>query len=141
MVRLPDPRSANRLPTFSSHCFLSVSIDRLEETDTPLISDVQYTYCISSRSPTPCLTLRRPRGVYPLYNTLKVQNLPAGSTEPVQAELRIVCTILNAGSPAFSFLLTTNLSDSIFSNVLSARLRRSLASQGALHCPPHVTRS
>jgi hypothetical protein len=76
---------------------------------------------------------------FPLYNTLVVQKPPAGSTEPVRAPgpvdpttlpeteparsgLRTVCAVLNAGwpalLPALSFLLTTNLSDSIFGNVL-----------------------
>jgi hypothetical protein len=80
-----------------------------------------------------CLvTLRRPRGV---YNTLAVQQSPAGSTEsvrapgpldptalretePARAGPQTVHAMLNAGWPALlaahSFLLTTNLSDSIF---------------------------
>ena len=45
-------------------------------------------------------------------------------TEPARARLRTVHTMLNAGWPALlaalSFLLTTNLSDSIFDNILGA---------------------
>ena len=78
---------------------------------------------------------------FPLYNTLAVQKPPAGSTEPVRAPgpldpntlpeteparagLQTVRAMLNAGWPALlaalSFLLTTNLSDSIFGDVLGA---------------------
>ena len=60
-VRLPDQHSADRLPTFSRHFLLSVSINLLDKADAPLIPDVhtcllgvQFVY----------LTLRRPRGVY-----------------------------------------------------------------------------
>jgi hypothetical protein len=78
---------------------------------------------------------------FPLYNTLVVQKPPAGSTEPVRAPgpldpmtlpeteparagLQTVRAMLNAGWPALlaalSFLLTTNLSDTIFGDVLGA---------------------
>ena len=77
----------------------------------------------------------------PLYNALAVQKHPADSTEPVRAPgpldpatlpsteparagLLTVRAMLNAGWPALlaalSFLLTTNLSDPLFGDVLGA---------------------
>ena len=76
---------------------------------------------------------------FPLYITLAVQKPPATEsirapgplnpttlpeTEPTQAGLQTVCAMLNPRWPALlvalSFLLTTNLSDSIFDDVLGA---------------------
>jgi hypothetical protein len=77
----------------------------------------------------------------PLYNNFAKQKPPAGSTEPVRAPgaldpstlpateparagLLTVCAMLNAGWPALlaslSFLLSTNLSDALFGDVLGA---------------------
>jgi hypothetical protein len=65
-------------------------------------------------------------------------------SEPATAGLRTVREMLNAGWPvllaAFSFLVTTNLSDSIFDNILGG-LQTFARAQGASHCPTHVTRS
>jgi len=83
MVRLPNRRSANGLPTFSLHRLLPISIDQLDRADVPLIPEayiyllgVQYLVSLSD-------------GItgysFPLYNTIVVQKLPTGSTEPVRA--------------------------------------------------------
>ena len=139
MVRLPNRCSADKLPTFSCHCLLSVSIDQLDKADAPLIPEA-YIYLLGVQ----CL-VSLSDGLagytFPLYNTLAVQKPPAGSmesvrapgpldpttlpeTEPARAGLRTVRAMLNAGWPALlaalSFLLTTNLSDSIFGDVLGA---------------------
>ncbi|KAI0292132.1 hypothetical protein BC826DRAFT_1105631 [Russula brevipes] len=60
----------------------------------------------------------RKQDLWALYNALAVQKHPAGSTELT------VRALLNAGwaalLPAFFFLLTTNLSDPLFGDVLGA---------------------
>jgi hypothetical protein len=139
MVRLPNRCSADKMPTFSRHCLLSVSIDQLDKADAPLIPEA-YIYLLGVQ----CL-VSLSDGLagytFPLYNTLAVQKPPTGSTEPVRAPgpldpttlpetepardgLRTVRAMLNAGWPALlaalSFLLTTNLSDSLFGDVLGA---------------------
>jgi len=89
----------------------------------------------------PHLTLRRLHGAYLPSVTLTVQKPHTGSTgpmrapdpfdpttlpetEPARAGLRTVRAMLNAGWPALlaavSFLLTTNLSDSLFGDALGA---------------------
>ena len=118
---------------------LSVSIDQLDKADAPLIPEA-YIYLLGVQ----CL-VSLSDGLagytFPLYNTLAVQKPPAGSTEPVRAPgpldpttlpeteparvgLQTVRAMLNAGWPALlaalSFLLTTNLSDSLFGDVLGA---------------------
>ena len=128
-------RAANLIPSL----FLSVSIDQLDKADAPLIPEA-YIYLLGVQ----CL-VSLSDGLagytFPLYNTLAVQKPLAGSTEPVRAPgpldpstlpeteparagLRTVRAMLNAGWPALlaalSFLLTTNLSDSIFGDVLGA---------------------
>ncbi|KAI9452204.1 hypothetical protein F5148DRAFT_1237059 [Russula earlei] len=91
----------------------------------------------------------------PLYNTLAVQKSPAGSAEPVRAPgpldpstlpateparvgLQTVRAMLNAGWPALlaalSFLLTTNLSDPLFGDVLGA-LQALARAAGCLSLP------
>ena len=138
MVHLPNQCSADKFTTFSCDCLLSVSIDQLDKTDAPLIPEA-YIYLLGMQ----CL-VSLSDGLagytFPLYNTLTVQKPPAGSksvrapgpldpttlpkTEPAQARLRTVRVMLNAGWPALlaalSFLLTMNLSDSIFDDVLGA---------------------
>jgi hypothetical protein len=95
------------------------------------------------------------RYTFPLYNTLAVQKPPVGSTEPVRAPgpldptthpetepalagLRTVRVMLNAGWPAhlaaLSFLLTSNLSDPIFGDVLDA-LQTLVRAAGCLALP------
>jgi hypothetical protein len=119
-----------------------------------------YTYlfgvqCLVSLSDGPAA----PAGyTFLLYNTLAVQKPPTGSTEPVRtpgpldpttipdteparAGPRTLRAMLNAGCPALlaalSFLLTTNLSDSIFGDVLGA-LQTLARAAGCLALPtPH----
>jgi len=118
---------------------LSHSIDQLDKTDAPPIPEA-YIYLLGVQ----CLvSLCDGLAGYaiPLYNTLAVQKRPAGSPEPVRAPgpldpstlpeseparvgLQTVRAMLNAGWPALlaalSFLLTTNLSDPLFGDVLGA---------------------
>ena len=77
----------------------------------------------------------------PLYNSLAVQNPPVGSPEPVRTPGQLDPSMLPESEPArvglqtvramvsavwpalfatFSFLLTTNLSDPLFGDVLGA---------------------
>jgi hypothetical protein len=85
MVRLPDRRSANRLPTFSRHVtsvfFLlaSISSTRRMRRSFRSHSYISLTCYATSHSPTASW------GIPTLYNTLTVQNSPAGATEPVPA--------------------------------------------------------
>ena len=95
----------------------------------------------------------------PLYDILAVQKPPAGSPEPVRTPgpldpstlefelarvgLRTVVAMVNAGWPAMlSFLLTTNLSDPLFGDVLGVlqALART-AGYLALSTPRDATRS
>ena len=139
MVRLSNQRSSDSLLTFPLRCLLFVSIDQLDKADAPLIPEA-YIYLLGMQ----CLVSLSDGlagYIFPLYNTLAVQKPPAGSTEPVRAPgsldpttlpetepardgLQTVRAMLNAGWPALlaalSFLLTTNLSDSIFGDVLGA---------------------
>ena len=139
MVRLPNRHFADKSPTFPRDCLLSVSIDQLDKADAPLIPEA-YIYLLGVQ----CLVSLSDGFAgytFPLYNTLAVQKPPAGSTEPVRAPgpldpttlpeteparagLQTVRAMLTAGWPALlaalSFLLTTNLSDSIFGDVLGA---------------------
>jgi hypothetical protein len=134
MVRLPNRRSADKLPTFPRYCLLSLSIDQLDKADAPLIPEA-YIYLLGVQ----CL-VSLSDGLagyaFPLFNTLAVQKPPAeractGRTRPYYAAR-------NRASPgratncardaerkpallaALSFLLTTNLADSIFGDVLGA---------------------
>ena len=115
------------------------SIDQLDKTDAPPIPEA-YIYLLGVQ----CLvSLCDGLAGYaiPLYNTLAVQKPPAGSSEPVRAPgaldpstlpeseparvgLQTVRAMVNAGWPAMlaalSFLLTTNLSDPLFGDVLGA---------------------
>ena len=96
------------------------------------------------------------QGILSLYNTLGVKKPPAVSTEPVRAPgpldpttlpetepsragLRIVRAILNTGWPALyatlSFLLNTNLSDSIFDDVRVIGALQTLARAVCLALP------
>jgi hypothetical protein len=125
MVRPPDQRSADRLPTFSRHCLLSVSIDQLDKADAPLIPET-YIYLLGVQ----CL-LSLSDGLagysFPLYNTIAVQKPPAGSygpTRPYYAARNRAsqgratnCTRDAERRLAHSFL-TTNLS--IFGDALGA---------------------
>ena len=135
--------SINVLPTssqpFPLTILIFVSIDQLDKADAPLIPEA-YIYLLGVQ----CLVSLSDGFagyIFPLYNTLAVQKPPAGSTEPVRAPgpldpatlpeteparagLQTVRAMLNAGWPALlaalSFLLTTNLSDSIFGDVLGS---------------------
>jgi hypothetical protein len=100
---------------------------------------------------------------FPFYNTLAVQKLPAALTEPVhapgsldptalsetepaQAGPQTVHAMRNAGWPALlaahSFLLTTNLSDSIFGGRPTVGTLQTLARAARrLALPTHVMRS
>ena len=117
----------------------SHSIDQLDKTDAPPIPEA-YIYLLGVQ----CLvSLCDGLAGYaiPLYNTLAVQKPPARSSEPVRAPgpldpstlpeseparvgLQTVRAMVNAGWPAMlaalSFLLTTNLSDPLFGDVLGA---------------------
>jgi len=117
----------------------SHSIDQLDKTDAPPIPE-GYIYLLGVQ----CLvSLCDGLAGYaiPLYNNLAVQKPPAGSPEPVRAPgpldpstlpesepacvgLQTVRAMVNAGWPALlaalSFLLTTNLSDPLFGDVLGA---------------------
>jgi hypothetical protein len=150
VVRLPIQRSSGRLPTC---CFFSVSIDQLDKADAPLIPEA-YIYLLGVQ----CLVSLSDGFAgytFPLYNTLAVQKPPAGSTEsvrapgpldpttlpekePARAGLQTVRAMLNAGWPALlaalSFLLTTNLSDPIFGDVLGA-LQMLARTSGCLALP------
>ncbi|KAI9435094.1 hypothetical protein H4582DRAFT_1817945 [Lactarius indigo] len=114
-------------------------IDQLDKADAPPIPDA-YIYLIGVQ----CLvSLSDGLAGYaiPLYTTLAVQKPLPGSAEPVRAPgaldpstlpqteparagLLTVCAMLNAGWPALlaslSFLLSTNLSDALFGDVLGA---------------------
>lgn len=153
MVRLPSQHSAGRLLTRICRCFLSVSIDQLDKADAPLIPEA-YIYLLGVQ----CLVSLSDGFAgytFPLYNTLAVQKPPAGSTEsvrapgpldpttlpetePARAGLQTVRAMLNAGWPALlaalSFLLTTNLSDPIFGDVLGA-LQTLARASGCLALP------
>ena len=130
-----------------------VSIDQLDKADAPPIPEA-YIYLLGVQ----CLvSLSDGLAVYvfPLYNNLAVQKPPAGSTEPVRAPgpldpttlpeteparagLETVRAMLNAGWPALlaalSFLLTTNLSDPLFGDVLGA-LQTLARASGCLALP------
>lgn len=130
-----------------------VSIDQLDKADAPPIPEA-YIYLLGVQ----CLvSLSDGLAVYvfPLYNTLAVQKPPAGSaelvrapgpldpmtlpeTEPARAGLETVRAMLNAGWPALlaalSFLLTTNLSDPLFGDVLGA-LQTLARASGCLALP------
>jgi len=80
MVRLPDQSSADRLPTSSRHCLLSVSIDQLDKADAPVIPEA-YIYLLSVQ----CLVSLSDglaEYTFPLYNTLAVQKQPTDSIDP-----------------------------------------------------------
>jgi hypothetical protein len=133
MVRLPHRRSADKLPTVSRYCLLSVSINQLDKADAPLIptyisframprlttsrgipSSLQH-----HRGPKPPAGLNEPEhALGPLDRTM----LP--ETEPAREGLQTVRAMLNAGRPvllvALCLLLTTNLSDSLFGDALGA---------------------
>jgi hypothetical protein len=111
MVRLPNRRSANELPTFSRHHHLSINIDQLDKTDTPLIPDA-YIYLLGVQCLISIVDGLTGYGL-PLY--LAVQNPPTGSTEPVHVPgpldpmtlpkpartgLRTLRAMLNAGRSA-----------------------------------------
>jgi hypothetical protein len=83
MVRLPHRRSADKLPTVSRYCLLSVSIDQLDKADAPLIPEA-FIYLLGVA----CLVSLSDglaRYTSPLYNTIAVQKPPAGSMEPARA--------------------------------------------------------
>jgi hypothetical protein len=83
MVRLPHRRSADKLPTVSRYCLLSVSIDQLDKADAPLIPEA-FIYLLGVQ----CLVSLSDglaRYTSPLYNTIAVQKPPAGSIEAPRA--------------------------------------------------------
>jgi hypothetical protein len=84
MVRLPDQRSADRLPTFPVIVFLLASIDPLNKGDAPLILEV-YIYLLSVQCLV-SLSKGLTRNKFSLYNTLAAQKPPMGSTEPMHAQ-------------------------------------------------------
>jgi hypothetical protein len=148
MVRLPNRRSANELPTFSRHHHLSINIDQLDKTDAPLIPDA-YISLLGVQCLISIVDGLTGYGL-PLY--LAVLNPPTGSTEPVRVPtrpydapqaaltgLQTVGAMLNAGWPAHlvtpSFLFTTP-SDPLLGDVL---LQTLACSAGCLTA--HVTRS
>jgi hypothetical protein len=80
MVRLPDHRSADRLPTLSRHCLLSVSIDPLNKVDASLIPEA-YIYLLGVQ----CLVSLADglvRYTFPLCNIIVVQNHPRLQASP-----------------------------------------------------------
>jgi hypothetical protein len=137
MVRPPDQRLPTDCQPFPVTVFFllaSISSTRQMRRTLPFATFRSYPgdVHISPWHAMSRLSPRRPRGV---YNTLAVQKSPAGSTEsvrapgpldptalretePARAGPQTVHAMLNAGWPALlaahSFLLTTNLSDSIF---------------------------
>jgi hypothetical protein len=141
------------VPTCARRCLLSISIDELDKADAPPIPEA-YIYLLGVQ----CLVSLSDGlagYVFPLYNTLVVQKPPAGSTETVRAPgpldtttlpetelaragLQTVRVMLNAGWPALlaalSFLLTTNLSDPLFGDVLGT-LQTLARTSGSLACP------
>jgi hypothetical protein len=153
MVRLPDQRSADRVPTYSCYCpLLLATVSSRQGRCAAHPGGMHISLgvkCLLS------LSDGLAEYTFPLYNTLAVQKPPVGSTEPVrapgpldpttlpetepaQAGLRTICTMLNAGWPALlaalSFLLTSNLSDSIFGDVLDA-LQTLVRAAGCLALP------
>jgi hypothetical protein len=134
------------------------SIDQLDKAGAPPIPEV-YLYLLGVQ----CLiSLFDGLTTYaiPLYNTLAVQKHLAGSTEfvcvpgpldpstlsetkPARAGLETVRAMLNAGWPALlaalSFLLTTNLSDPLFGDILGA-LQALARAAHATRCVPYNPR-
>jgi hypothetical protein len=149
MVCLPDHRFASRLLSFSRHSLLSVSINQLHNTDAPSRRRTSPGYALCnalSHSPTAS------RGIPSLSTTAsqsknhpRVQPSPCihlapstllrspTETAPARAKaragLRTVYAMLNAAWPVLltplSFLLTSNLSDFIFGDILGALQTRS----------------
>jgi hypothetical protein len=137
MVRLPDQRSADKLPICYHQCFLSVSIDQLDKADAPLIP-LAYIYligvqCLISLSDglvgytfplSPSWSKNHPRAQLGPCAHWPIRPTTLPKTEPARAGLRTVRAMLNAGWPALfaalPFLLTTNLSDSLFGDALGA---------------------
>lgn len=141
------------MPTCARRCLLSISIDQLDKADAPPIPEA-YIYLLGVQ----CLVSLSDGiagYVFPLYHTLAVQKPPAGSTEtvrapgpldpttlpetePARAGLQTVRAMLNAGWPALlaalSFLLTTNLSDPLFGDILGA-LQTLARASGSLALP------
>jgi hypothetical protein len=151
MVRPPDLRSADRLPTFSRHCLLSVSIDQLDKAPRSSRRRIYISFPCNASSHSPTASrgipspLQHPRGSKTTRKFNRACTGPPDPTtlpasEPARAWLRTVRAMLNPSCPALlaalSLLLTTNPSGSII-----ARCRCSLAPQGASHRPPHVTPS
>jgi hypothetical protein len=98
--------------------------------------------CISLTCNTPFHFRTASRGILSLCNTLAVQKTTRRLKPRVRALGRATnsdCAMLNALAP-LSFLLTTNLSGSIFGDDLGAM--QTLAQRRRfLAYPPHVTRS
>ena len=134
MVRLLSLSLSEPSSPIPSH-----SIDQLDKTDAPPMPEA-YIYLLGVQH---LVSLCDGLAGYaiPLYNSLAVQKPPAGSAEPVRAPclldpstlpesepacvgLQTVHAMINAGWPALlaalSFLLTTNLSDPLFGDVLGA---------------------
>jgi hypothetical protein len=169
MVRPPDQRSADRLPTFPvTVFFLLASINSTRQMRRPLPFATFRSYpgdvLISPWRAISRLSPQRPRGVYlPSLQHPRGPKTTRGFTEPVRAPgplgptalpetkparvgPQTVHAMLNAGWPALlaahSFLLTTNLSDSIFGGHPTVGALQTLArAAGRLALPTHVMRS
>ncbi len=137
MVRLPVQYSA----AFALQSLLSASIDQLDKTDAPLITEA-YICFLGAQCLVP-ISDGLTGYTFPLYNALAVQKPPAGSTkrvrapgpldhttlpetEPARVGLQTVHGMLIAQAglrfspPSFSF--TTNLFDPIFGDVLDVQV-------------------
>jgi hypothetical protein len=131
MVRLPNQRSTDSLPTFSFHCPLAIILASISSTRHR--SSLRHTYLLGAQflvSPSNGLEgYKKPSAgsTEPVRAPDPLDPMTLPETETARAGLRTVHAMLNTPAllAVLSFLLTT-LSDSIFGDVRvqDARSRR-----------------